>query len=203
MTCFPFGVCQPSPTFATLFTPSRVAAVLTVANICRLFDSLTSFKPHLHVVQVGAMIHQEAASAKEPQDDFKMGFVLALCYHTEHRESVIYCHVYMLNGLKVASQYVAHVSLSLSGSGLERLCNGLERLLFTSQRHATIPCPPLPSTGADIHAVYKQRQAKTLIHIKFKHFKSLKAKNPFGSSNLPAHMQWLGLQEQHQPRLRM
>lgn len=128
------------------------------------------------MVQVGAMIYQETASAKEPQGDFKMGFVLALCYHTEHRESVIYCHVYMLNDLKVASQYVAHVSLSLSGSGLERLCNGLECLLFTSQRHATIPCPPLPSNGADIHAVYTHRQAKTLIHIKFKHFKSLKAK---------------------------
>lgn len=74
---------------------------------------------------------------------------------------------------------------------------------FRDKRHAANWCPPLPSTGADIHAVCTHRQAKTLIHIKFKHFKSLKAKNPFGSSNLPAHMQRLGLQEHRQPRLRM
>lgn len=43
---------------------------------------LSSFKLHLRVVQVGAMLHQDADSAKEHQGDFKMGFVLALCYHT-------------------------------------------------------------------------------------------------------------------------
>ena len=94
--------------------------------------------------------------------------------------------------LILTSQYVAHIFLSLSGSGLERLCDGLERLFFTSQRYAATRCPPLPSAGADIHAVWTHRQAKTLIHIKFRHFKSIKTKNPFGSSNLPAHMQWLG-----------